>query len=219
MKIIISGTSGVGKSTTVTELEKRLKKQGKKVSVIGELVVENPYFELFFNDLPGWGFLAQIDFLMQRFRQWVEIEKNFQNDDEHVIIYDRHFLEDIIFSELKKVKDAYSIHLQSTYKILYHELLRKVEEFEEFEKPDFFIMLKASFDIVMERQFNHRSRDLEDNFNTKYWQDLYYRYYGKASYKNIFKNYNKNFVVIDTDDSNPTEVVDSIIKYINKRMK
>ncbi len=218
MKIIISGTSGVGKSTTVKVLKKHFESQGKEVSVLGELVVDSPYFDLYFNDLPNWGFIAQLDFLVQRFDQWVKMEQSYVDDEKHVVIYDRHFLEDIIFSELKEVREGYSVHLQNTYKIVYNELLKKVEDFHEFEKPDFFIMLKASFDTVSQRQFIQRGRPLEEKFDQKYWQDLYYRYYSKSSYRKIFKGYTKNFVDIDTDESTPDEVVAKILKYINHRI-
>ncbi len=217
MKIIISGTSGVGKSTTVKALKKYFEAQGKEVSVLGELVVGNPYFDLYFNDITNWGFLAQLDFLVQRFDQWVKMEQSYINDKNHIVIYDRHFLEDLIFSELKEVREAYSTNLQNAYKVVYYELLKKVEEFQEFEKPDFFIMLKASFDTVEQRQFVQRGRALEDKFDQKYWQDLYYRYYSKSFYRKIFVDYTKNFVDIDTDNSTPDEVVAKIIKYIKHR--
>jgi deoxyadenosine/deoxycytidine kinase len=51
MKIVISGTTGIGKSTTVNFIKKYYQQKGKKVCVIGELVVDNPYFDLYFDDL------------------------------------------------------------------------------------------------------------------------------------------------------------------------
>jgi len=52
MKLIISGTTGVGKSTTINILKKHYQSIGKKVVVLGELVVDNPFFDLYFDDLP-----------------------------------------------------------------------------------------------------------------------------------------------------------------------
>ncbi len=217
MKLIVSGTTGVGKSTTVKLLKKYYENKGKKVIVLGELVVDNPYFDLYFNELSNWGFIAQLDFVMQRFKQWLSLEDGFpsENKEDYVYIYDRHFLEDLIFAELKFVRDNTSYLLTQTYKVIYDELVKKIEE---YEKPDFFILLKASYDTVYERQFEKRARTQEEKFNNKYWQDLYYRYYGSKKYKNIFKENTKNFVEIDTDDSNPKEVLEKITKYIERRV-
>ena len=216
MKLIVSGTTGVGKSTTVNLLKKYYEKKEKKVIILGELVVDNPYFNLYFDELYNWGYIAQLDFLMQRFKQWLLLEKKFSNinNDDYIIIYDRHFLEDIIFAELKFVRDNTSYLLTQSYKIIFDELINKIHE---FEKPEFFILLKASYDTVFERQFEKRGRTQEEKFNNKYWQDLYYRYYASKKYRNIFKENTKNFVEIDTDDSTPEEVLEKISKYIERR--
>ncbi len=211
MKIIISGTTGVGKSTTVELLEKRFKKENKKVVVLGELVVDSPYFDLYFDNLMEWGFLAQLDFLFERFRQFLNVQNQF--DDDTIVIYDRHFIEDKIFSELQKIKDSVPENLRNVYTHVYKELI-KIADF--FEKPDYFILLKSSYDTVLERM-NKRGRDQEKKFENAYWQDLYYRYYSKKSHRNNFKNIAKNFREIDTDELNPEEVVDFLIKQINKR--
>lgn len=220
MKLIISGTTGVGKSTTVKLLKTELEKLGKEVHVASELVVDSPFLSLFFESLVEWGFLAQLDFLLQRFGQWVEFEKKYQTDNSNiVIIYDRHFLEDIIFSQLINVRQAVPAPLQNVYHHVYEELISKMQTYYDFNQPDFFIMLKATFDTVKIRQFEHRNRELEDLFSQKYWQDLYYRYYSKSTYRKLFVENTKNFVEINTDDLDPNEVVAKILKYIGKRTK
>jgi deoxyadenosine/deoxycytidine kinase len=50
MKIVISGTTGVGKSTTVNNLKNYYQRKGKKVIIMGEILIESPYFDLYFND-------------------------------------------------------------------------------------------------------------------------------------------------------------------------
>ena len=50
MKIVISGTTGVGKSTAVKKLQKYYKAKGKEVILRGELILDSPYFNLYFND-------------------------------------------------------------------------------------------------------------------------------------------------------------------------
>lgn len=214
MKIIISGTTGVGKSTTVESLKKKLEDKGKKVIVKGELVLDSPYFQLYFNNLSEWGMLAQLDFLLERFRQYVSVDNELENlTNNTVVIFDRHFLEDLAFAELKWVRENTSIFLSNTYLVIYKELLKKLIF---FKKIDYFILLKASFDTVMERMVN-RGREIEQTFHEKYWQDLYYRYYSKKNYRKTFKEHTKHFVEIDTDDFNPDETANNIIKYIFKR--
>ncbi len=220
MKIIISGTSGVGKSTTVKLAQEYYEKQGKEVVVLPELVVESPFFDLFYENLEKWSWLGQIEFVLTRFKQWLAIEEEYKDKDpeSYVIIYDRTFYEDLVFAELKNVRNAVTAYNQHAYKIIYDELLNKVRE---YEKPDFFILLRATFDTVAERQFGQRGREQEsneeNNIDTKFWQDLYYRYYGAKRYRKIFKEHTKHFVEIDTDDCAPEEVLDKVTKYIGKR--
>lgn len=217
IKIIISGTTGVGKSTAVNLVKKHYEKEGKDVLVLGELVVDNPYFNLYFKEINSWGFLAQMDFLLQRFKQWMIIEESIKNTKENenkVIIYDRHFFEDLIFSELNLIKDTKVKMLSNVQKQVFKELLEKIDI---YEKPHFFISLKASFSTIKERQFVQRKRKEEELFDNKYWQDLYFRYYGSKKYKVVFKKYSNHFVEIDTDDLTPDEVVEKITKYIDKR--
>ena len=222
MKLIISGTTGVGKSTTVNLVREHYENLGKEVRILSELVVESPFFDLFYNNLEGWSFLAQIEFILGRFKQWVSIEDEYAGKDPstYVIIYDRHFIEDLVFAELKNVRDAVSSHLTNSYKDLYNVLIKKIDL---YEKPDFFILLKASFDTIAERQFIQRGREQEtneeNNIDNKFWQDLYYRYYGSKKYRNIFKTKTKNFVEIDTDDCTPNEVLNKVTRYIDKRFK
>ncbi len=213
MKIVISGTTGVGKSTTVKLLKKKLELMGKKVTVAGELVVDSPYFNLYFNDLAEWGSLAQLDFLLERFKQYIELEIKLQENPNQVIIFDRHFLEDKIFSHLKAVKAAVSAFDTNIHNIIWQELVDKIQD---FDKPDYFVLLKADFDIVEDRM-KKRGRSQEEKFNQRYWQDLYWRYYNSNKYRTIFKDYSKNFLELSTDDTNPEQVVENIIKYISKR--
>ncbi len=222
MKIIISGTSGVGKSTTVNLIKKHYENLKKEVVVLSELVLESPFFDLFYESLEGWSFLGQIEFVLTRFKQWVDIEERYKekNPEEYVIIYDRHFMEDLIFSELKNVRNAVPSFLQKSYKQIYDQLIQAIDY---YEKPDFYILLRATFDTVAERQFSQRGREQEsneeNNIDVKFWQDLYYRYYGSKKYRKLFKENCKNFVEIDTDDFTKEEVKDKVIKYVSKRYK
>lgn len=214
MKIVISGTTGVGKSTAVNNLKNYYQKKGKKVIIMGEILVYSPYFDLYFNNFSTWNFLAQLDFLFERFHQFIEIEQKYKDHKDIVIIYDRHFIEDKIFSELKLIKKGRTKLLDDAYKNVYNSMLDKIIL---FEKPDFFIVLRASFDVIMERM-QKRNRSEEKKFDREYWQDLYYRYYSKKANKDIFRKYSKKYVELDTDYLKIDEVTENIIKYISKRI-
>ncbi|BDV03697.1 MAG: deoxynucleoside kinase [Candidatus Hepatoplasma scabrum] len=213
MKIVISGTTGVGKSTTVNNLKNYYQKEGKKVIIMGEILVYSPYFDLYFNNFLNWSFLAQLDFLFERFHQFIEIEQKYKNHKNVVIIYDRHFLEDKIFAELRLIKKTRSKELGLAYEKVYNSMLEKIDL---FEKPDFFIVLRASFDVIIERM-KKRNRLEEQKFDREYWQDLYYRYYSKKANKDIFRKYSKRYLELDTDYLSINKVTKNIIKYINKR--
>ncbi len=220
MKIVISGTSGVGKSTTVNLTKEHYEKQGKEVVVLKEMVLDSPFFNLFYEDLAKWSWLGQIEFVLTRFKQWVDIEERYKDKDpeSYVIIYDRTFMEDLIFAELKNVRNAVPAFHQEAYKVIYNDLVDKIDM---YERPDFFILLRATFDTVAERQFGQRGREQEsneeNNIDTKFWQDLYYRYYGAKKYREIFRTHSKHFVEIDTDDCTPEEVLNKVTKYVGKR--
>ncbi|BDU67603.1 MAG: deoxyguanosine kinase [Candidatus Tyloplasma litorale] len=222
MKIVISGTSGVGKSTTVKLVKEYFEKSGKEVVVLSEMVLESPFFDLFYESLEEWGFLGQIEFILSRFKQWVKIEEEFKNKNKkkYVIIYDRHFLEDVIFSELRSVRNAVPQPISNAYNVIYNDLIKKIDI---YEKPDFFILLRATYDTVVERQFSQRGRtqemNEENNINNKFWQDLYYRYYGSKKYRKLFQDNSKKFVQLDTDDCEPKEVLNKVIRYVEKRFK
>lgn len=209
MKIVISGTTGVGKSTTVNLLKDILENQhNKKVVLFDELVVNSPFIDLFFKSLTDWSFLAQLDFLMVRFNQYIE-SLNIPEDKNTIIIFDRSFLEDLIFINLEKIKLERSQMQTNIILTLYNILVDSVEG----NQFDYFLQLKASFDTIEER-LKMRGRKIEELVNRTYWQDLYYKYYSKKEYEEIFRKNSKKLVKISTDYKKPSQVVDRIISII-----
>ncbi len=213
MKIIITGTTGVGKSTTVDILEEKLKAKNRPVIRIGELVVNSEFFDFYFENLSSWGFLSQISFLLDRFKQWLEVERKINTYVKGAInIFDRHFLDDLIFSELYWIKQNLSQFESSLYKVVYEELLNKLRS---SEKIDYLFLLKADFEVVKDRMIN-RGRSNEINFNTKYWVDLYNKYYNEEVYQTHFKSFSKKMITIDTTTKSPDQVAEEILSYLNK---
>ncbi len=216
MKLIISGTTGVGKTTTVNLIKEHYEKLNKKVVVLSEMILESPFFDLFYNNLMSWGFLSQIEFVLNRFKQWIKVEEKYKNinSNDYLIIYDRCFVEDIIFAELENVKDSIPNSLTESYRIIYLELIDKIKS---YDKPDFFILLKANYETVKERQFGQRNRLEENLIDSSFWKDLYNKYYLNERYKKFFKSNCKNFITLNTNDLNPQEVKNKITKYIETK--
>jgi len=213
VKIIITGTTGVGKSTAVELLETKLKKSKRPVIRMGELVVKSEFFDYYFENLNEWGFLSQTSFLLDRFKQWIEVEHKINNYfDDAINIFDRHFLDDLIFSELYWIKQTTSNIETIAYKVVYDQLLEKLEN---AKKIDFLFLLKADFDVISDRM-RKRGRENESTFNIKYWKDLYRRYYEDKKYQDHFKKFSKKMITIDTTNKNPQEVADEIISYLIK---
>lgn len=216
MRIVISGTVGIGKSTTTKALIKALTKKGFKVNGIEEKAAKSIYLDYYYKDPQGWAFIAQLDFLMERFKTWL-IDEKYREDNKLgkklITIYDRHFLDDYVFAELHSIKNNISQFSSITYQCVYKELLSKMEEMDA--KPDYFIMLKAPLNIIIERLKN-RGRKEEKDVEMKYWEDLFYNYYERPMFKNHFKTNVKNLVYVETSNKTTDIIVEEILKIIKK---
>ncbi len=216
MRIVISGTVGVGKSTVSTLLETELKKSYpvKDVKLIKEDTVESIYLQHYYDSPQDWAFIAQVDFLFERFKNWLkdEKERTEKGNDSKITIYDRHFLDDYIFAELHSIKENISNLNSLTYQAIYKEVLEKMHRFDA--EPDIFFLLKAPLETVIDR-FKSRNRKEERDVDLEYWKHLYHNYYDRPMFKNHFKINTKKVVVIDTENRTPKQIVDKIIEEIN----
>lgn len=215
MRIVISGTVGVGKSTTTEILIKELEKRKYIVDYVREETVNSPYLRNFYENPKEWAFIAQLDFLMERFKQWIiSEEKRKRNINSKIItVYDRHFIDDYVFAELHSIKENISYLNSITYQVVYKELLEKIVKYDA--KPDYFFLLKANLSTIVDR-LNTRGRSSEKNTSKNYWKNLYDSYYLKPKFKYHFSNYNKKVIEINTENKTPEEVVKNIIDLIEK---
>jgi deoxyadenosine/deoxycytidine kinase len=69
----------------------------------------------------------------------------------------------------------------------------------------------------VESRILSRGRIDEKDVNVKYWKDLYFRYYDYSIFQDMFDNYSKNFITLNTAKHTSIETAESIIKYIQKR--
>ncbi|BDV02390.1 MAG: deoxyguanosine kinase [Candidatus Hepatoplasma vulgare] len=217
MRIVISGTVGVGKSTVSSQLVKEFIKQKYEVNFLNEETVDSIYLDFYYKKPYDWAFLAQLDFLFGRFKQWLIDEKKRSNltiekNKKYITVYDRHFLDDYVFAELHTIKQNISNFNSITYQAIYKELSDKMNKLKA--KPDFFFLLKANLDVIVER-LKGRGRSEELDVSLEYWKDLYKNYYIRPTFKNHFQQNVINFVEINTNNKTSEEVVKEILNYIS----
>ncbi len=134
--LAIAGNIGAGK----TELTNRLSAELGWMAYY-EPVIENPYLDPFYRDMPRWSFHLQIYFLSERFKAQVEIGKS-----SLPFIQDRTIYEDAeIF--------ARTLHQQgSMTEVDYRNYVALFECMVSFlRRPDLILYLKASPEVLMDR--------------------------------------------------------------------
>ncbi|NOQ50548.1 MAG: AAA family ATPase [Mycoplasmataceae bacterium] len=216
MRIVISGTVGVGKSTISSLLAKKLKNKSYNIFYLKEETINSIYLDYYYQSPQNWAFIAQLDFLLERFKQLLVNEKRIKLLDpkkikKDITIYDRHFLDDYIFAELNAIKNNISMFNSLTYQVIYKEMLSKMSQMDA--KPDYFILLHAPIETVLNRM-RSRGRSIEINTPEDYWKDLYYNYYNREMCKNHFQQNVKNLINIDTQNRTPEEIVSEILTKI-----
>lgn len=216
MRIVVSGTVGVGKSTVSKLLVEKFKKETKSdVNFLNEETVDSIYLQYYYESPQEWAFIAQLDFLLGRFKQWLTDEKKRKEDKkkDFVTIYDRHFLDDYIFAELHTIKKNISVFNSITYQAIYKELTDKMNKMEA--RPDLFFLLEGNFNTIMDR-LKGRGRNEEADVNVEYWTDLYNNYYIRPVFQNHFEQNTKKVIKIDTNNKTPEQITEEMWKYIKK---
>ncbi|HET7224828.1 MAG TPA: deoxynucleoside kinase [Candidatus Eisenbacteria bacterium] len=154
--LAIAGNIGVGK----TELTTRLSRELGWLAYY-EPVIENPYLDPFYADMPRWSFHLQIYFLSERFKAQARI-----GDSPIAFIQDRTIYEDAeIFARVLKEQGSMTDVDYANYTSLFHILVSYLR------RPDLIIYLKASPDVLMER-IRRRGRDSEKGIGRDYIERL-----------------------------------------------
>ena len=154
--VAIAGNIGVGKSTLVEKLCKKL-----DCTPFYEPVTDNPYLTDFYNDMRTWAFHSQVCFLTHRLRSHHQLARHGNS-----VIQDRSVYEDAeIF--------AHNLYLQGhlhprDYKT-YRELYLTMVDF--LPPPDLVIYLRASVPTLMNR-INMRGREYERSIPSDYLSSL-----------------------------------------------
>jgi deoxyadenosine/deoxycytidine kinase len=154
--LAIAGNIGVGK----TELTTRLATELGWVAYY-EPVIQNPYLDPFYRDMPRWSFHLQIYFLGERFKAQVEIGRS-----SLPFIQDRTIYEDAeIFARTLHAQGSMTDVDYENYTSLFHCMV------DFLRKPDVILYLRARPETLMER-ISRRGRESEQAIGLDYIQRL-----------------------------------------------
>jgi deoxyadenosine/deoxycytidine kinase len=154
--VAVAGNIGVGKSTLVELLSKRLQWEP-----FYEPVGENPYLADFYHDMRSWAFPSQIFFLTRRLRAHRQLL-----DHPTSAIQDRSVYEDAeVFAQNLYLQR----HMNERDYLTYRDLYQILTNF--LPPPDLVIYLRASVSSLQDR-IAQRGRDYEQKIETEYLQRL-----------------------------------------------
>ena len=105
-----------------------------------------------------------MDFLLGRYRTLIAENEQQEINRDRIAVFDRHYLDDMIFANLKSIREDMSGFQYSMYKNTNLELAKNIQPEDQ---PDFFILLKIPFDQVLER-IKLRGRDAEQAVDEEY---------------------------------------------------
>ncbi len=154
--VAVAGNIGVGKSTLVSMLCKRLEWQP-----FYEPVSDNPYLADFYSDMRAWAFHSQVFFLTRRLRSHVELSQHPGS-----VLQDRSVYEDAeIFAHNLYLQGHIEERDYHTYRELYETAVQLLPP------PDLMIYLRASVPTLLDR-ISRRGRDYERTIAPEYLQSL-----------------------------------------------
>jgi len=167
---------GVGKTSLTKLLATRT---GGRCNL--EVVEENPFLPLFYQDRAAYAFQTQIFFLLSRFRQQQTLAQNELFSEQ--LISDYLFAKDKIFATL---------NLADEELVMYHQLADILEQ--KVLKPDLVIYLQARTEILLER-IKWRGRSFETDMEPDYLEAL------NGAYSYFFHHYKESpLLVVNTDN-------------------
>ncbi len=167
--VAVAGNIGVGKSTLVTMLSKRMEWQP-----FYEPVSDNPYLADFYADMSTWAFHSQVFFLTRRLRSHVELSQHPGS-----VLQDRSVYEDAeIFAQNLYLQGHIQPRDYQTYRELYETAVQLLPP------PDLMIYLRASIETLVDR-ISRRGRDYERTIAPDYLQSL----------NNLYESWISDFVL------------------------
>lgn len=149
MYVAIEGVIGVGKTTLSRLLAKQLGAES-----LQEVVEDNPFLPLFYQDPQGYGFKVQVFFLLSRYKQLLPLSQ--PSLFEGGVVADYLFDKDAIFAAMNLSGAEWDL-----YNDLYANLAPKIPV------PDLTIYLRAPLPVILER-IRRRGRVFERQIDPEY---------------------------------------------------
>lgn len=184
--IAIEGNIGAGKTTLA-----RLLSEAAEASLFLEEVEDNPFIEKYYQNADGYAFQAQIFFLLNRYRQQMEITQ--QDLFANILVADYLFAKDTIY--------AHAV-LDDEELVLYNRLHSLLEG--KIVCPDLTIYLQASTGVLLHR-IRKRGRSYERSITEDYLAAL------NEAFNHFFFHYEDSpLIIINTDRLDFTENMDQL---------
>lgn len=180
MYVAIEGPIGVGKTTLA-----RLLSQALGAEPLLEVVEENPFLPLFYQDPKRYAFKTQVFFLLSRYRQLSRLRERPLFGG---VVADYLFDKDAIFASLTLEGPEWDLYLE-----LYRELSPRLPP------PDLTLYLRAPVPVLLER-IAKRGRPFEKGMDPGYLEAL------SEAYERHFARYPHPLLVLEADelDFSPT---------------
>lgn len=174
--IVVEGPIGVGKTTLTRMLAARL-----GARAVYEVVEENPFLPLFYQNREKYAFQTQIFFLLSRFKQQQEL---FQQElFRQGTVSDYLFAKDRLFASLTLSPAELAL-----YDRIFEELRPRVM------KPDLVVYLRADLNVLLAR-IRKRARSFEASFDADYLARLC------ETYNQFFARYDETpLLIADTSE-------------------
>jgi deoxyguanosine kinase len=196
--IAIEGNIGAGKTTLA-----RLLSEAAGASLFLEEVDDNPFIEKYYQNADMYAFQAQIFFLLNRYRQQMDITQ--QDLFANILVADYLFAKDTIY--------AHAV-LDDEELVLYNRLHSLLEG--RIVCPDLTIYLQASSEVLLHR-IRKRGRSFERGITDEYLTTL------NEAFNHFFFHYGDSpLLIINTDKLDFTEnreQLDDIFSRISERFE
>lgn len=179
MHIAIAGNIGSGKTTLTQLLAKHYGWEPRY-----ETVVNNPYIEDYYRNIPRWSFAMEVFYLKERFRDMLEIAKA-----KNTIIQDRSIFEGVYVFAANNHNMGYLDDRDfSTYMELFESMMMRVNY------PRLLIYLRASLQHLV-ANIENRGRSFEQGMPIDYLENL-----NKLYDDFVLNKYPAPKLVIDVDN-------------------
>ncbi len=190
--IAIEGNIGSGKTTL-----SRIISEETGARLFLEEVDDNPFIERFYGDMPGFAFQAQLFFLLNRYRQQIEIA---QHD-----LFSGLFVADYLFAKDKIYAHAV---LGDDELVLYNRLHSLLEG--KILTPDLVIYLQADPEVLLQR-IRKRGRSFEKDISEDYLSGL------NEAFNHFFFHYDESpLLIINTNQLDFTSNRDQLDDFFSR---